>query len=108
MVDPHAATELKLYIDNDGNLYRQQTTSILKNLITKQARGEYKHDLAVGRGSTGHTSKKTPPAGHSTRRERPARYGHGFATAPRSRAQLDQEIKHAIGPQAYALYRGRR
>jgi hypothetical protein len=246
MVDPHAVIELELYINNDGNLYRQQTTSLLKNLIAKRARGEYKHDLAVkafgylveagakkyaqesgspsqpwykmfdvetrkevaeeltkafeteaklgnydhllpkkyqklkasgtgharkklqwktpesikvawspvnqayfalwpgrgkiedqqvlkiapaeemhgwlrdtygeayglagrvGRGSTGHTPKKTPPAGHSTRRESPARYGHDFATAPRSRAQLDQEIKHAIGPQAYALYRGGR
>jgi hypothetical protein len=47
MIDEHAARELKLYIDNDGNLYRQQTTSILKNLATKKARGEYKHDLAV-------------------------------------------------------------
>jgi hypothetical protein len=44
---PHAATELRLFIDNDGDLYRQQTTSILKNLATKKARGEYKHDLAV-------------------------------------------------------------
>jgi hypothetical protein len=43
----HEATELKLYIDNDGNLYRQQTTSILKNLATKRARGDYKHELAV-------------------------------------------------------------
>jgi hypothetical protein len=47
MADAHAATELKLYIDNDGDLYRRQTTSILKNLATKRARGEYKHDLAV-------------------------------------------------------------
>jgi hypothetical protein len=47
MIDQHAATELKLYIDNDGDLYRRQTTSILKNLATKKARGIYKHDLAV-------------------------------------------------------------
>lgn len=47
MLDEHAATELKLYIDNDGDLYRRQTTSILKNLATKKARGIYKHDLAV-------------------------------------------------------------
>jgi hypothetical protein len=47
MIDEHAATELELYIDNDGDLYRQQTTSILKNLATKKARGTYKHDLAV-------------------------------------------------------------
>jgi hypothetical protein len=43
----NAAEELKLYIDNDGALYRSQTTSILKNLVTKRARGEYRHDLAV-------------------------------------------------------------
>lgn len=47
MTDAHAARELKLYIDNDGDLYRRQTTSILKNLATKRARGQYKHDLAV-------------------------------------------------------------
>ena len=47
MTDMHAATELKLYIDNDGDLHRRQTTSILKNLATKKARGQYKHDLAV-------------------------------------------------------------
>jgi hypothetical protein len=47
MPDTHAATELKLYIVNDGELYRRQTLSILKNLVTKRARGEYKHDLAV-------------------------------------------------------------
>jgi hypothetical protein len=47
MPDAHAATELKLYIDNDGDLYRRQTTPILKNLATKRARGAYKHDLAV-------------------------------------------------------------
>jgi hypothetical protein len=47
MIDEDAATELKIYIDNDGDLYRRQTTSILKNLATKKARGEYKHDLAV-------------------------------------------------------------
>ena len=41
MIDEHAATELKLYIDNDGDLYRRQTSSILK------ARGIYQHDLAV-------------------------------------------------------------
>lgn len=41
------ATELKIFIDNDGELHRQQTTSILKNLATKRARGVYKHDLAV-------------------------------------------------------------
>lgn len=47
MPDYHAATELKLYIDNDGELYRRQTTSILTNLATKRARGQYRHDLAV-------------------------------------------------------------
>jgi hypothetical protein len=47
MTDAQAATELKLYIDNDGSLYRGLTTSILKNLATKRARGEYRHDLAV-------------------------------------------------------------
>jgi hypothetical protein len=47
MPDMQAARELKLYIDNDGPLYRAMTTSILKNLVAKKARGQYKHDLAV-------------------------------------------------------------
>lgn len=34
-------SELKIFIDNDGQLYRQQTTSILKNLVTKMAKGVY-------------------------------------------------------------------
>ena len=35
------ATELLLYIENDGGLYRQQMQPIQKNLITKMARGVY-------------------------------------------------------------------
>lgn len=34
-------SSLKLFIDNDGDLYRQQTTPIHKNLITKMAKGIY-------------------------------------------------------------------
>jgi hypothetical protein len=45
--DQAAAQELKLFTENDGDLYRQQTTSILKNLATKKANGKYDHDLAV-------------------------------------------------------------
>lgn len=41
------AAELELYIENDADLYRSQTTSILKNLTTKKAQGAYKHDLVV-------------------------------------------------------------
>jgi hypothetical protein len=40
------ADELKLYIDNEGSLHGQ-ATSIFKNLATKKARSQYKHDLAV-------------------------------------------------------------
>lgn len=43
----HEATELKLYIENDGDLHRQQGSSILKNLATKKAKGTYDHALAV-------------------------------------------------------------
>jgi hypothetical protein len=39
--------ELKLYTENDGDIYRQTTTSILKNLATKMASGKYDHDRAV-------------------------------------------------------------
>lgn len=41
------AAELKLFIDNDYDLYRGQTTSILKNLATKKIKSQYRHDLAV-------------------------------------------------------------
>jgi len=41
------AQELKLYTENDGDLYRQKTTPILKNLVTKQAQGKYDHELAA-------------------------------------------------------------
>ena len=34
------ANELKLFTENDADLYRQQTTSILKNLATKKASGK--------------------------------------------------------------------
>jgi len=41
------ASELKLFTENDEDIYRQQTTSILKNLATKMASGKYDHDRAV-------------------------------------------------------------
>ena len=47
MTDTHAATDLEQYINNDADLHRSQHVSILKNLATKKARGEYKHALAV-------------------------------------------------------------
>jgi hypothetical protein len=39
--------ELKLFIDNDSQLYRSQTTSILKNLMTKKGQGKYDPSKAV-------------------------------------------------------------
>lgn len=41
------ATELRVFIDNDADLYRGQTTSIHKNLMTKIGQGKYNRDLAV-------------------------------------------------------------
>lgn len=46
MIDDQAATELELYINNTAELY-PQLSSIHKNLATKKARKQYKHDLAV-------------------------------------------------------------
>ncbi len=48
MVDEHAATDLKLFIDNESALHGQMT-SIRKNLATKKVRPKnpYTHDLAV-------------------------------------------------------------
>ena len=45
--DQSLASELKLFTENDGEIYRQQTQSILKNLATKKASGKYDHDKAV-------------------------------------------------------------
>jgi hypothetical protein len=45
-VDEIAATELRLYIDNDGDLYRQQLTPIIKNLMRKINSGKYDHKKA--------------------------------------------------------------
>jgi hypothetical protein len=43
----HAETsELKLFIDNDGELYRSQTTGIQKQLVTRMARGNFNPALA--------------------------------------------------------------
>lgn len=41
------AQELKITTDSDGDIYRRQTESILKNLITKVARGIYNKTGAV-------------------------------------------------------------
>lgn len=46
-LDESAAKELWLYIDNDGDLYRQQYQPIIKNLVAKKARGTYDHTLAA-------------------------------------------------------------
>jgi len=46
-LDPQAATELQLFIDNDANLYRQMTMPIYKNLANKMAGGKYSSSLAV-------------------------------------------------------------
>jgi hypothetical protein len=46
-IDKEALRELVLFIENDGDLYRQQTTSIIKNLSTKMAKGEYDKDKAL-------------------------------------------------------------
>lgn len=39
--------ELKLFGDNDGNLYRQSQQPIEKNLLAKVAKGIYDHALAT-------------------------------------------------------------
>jgi hypothetical protein len=46
-LDEHAANELYLYTSNDGDLYRQSYTPIIKNLATKKARGTYQSGPAA-------------------------------------------------------------
>jgi hypothetical protein len=41
------ATELCVFTENDGQIYHSQTLSILKNLATKKARGDYDREGAV-------------------------------------------------------------
>src|ERR1700690_2450155 len=41
------AAELKMFTENDGDIYRGQTTSILKSLATKMAKGIYDPDKAL-------------------------------------------------------------
>lgn len=42
-----SARELELFIENDADLYRQQYTPIIKNLMLKRRRGVYNSELAV-------------------------------------------------------------
>ena len=42
--DETAAHELKLFTENDSQIYHSQTLSILKNLATKAAKGTYTHE----------------------------------------------------------------
>ena len=46
-VDETAARELELYIENDGDLYRQQFIPIVKNLMKRRMKGGYNRELAV-------------------------------------------------------------
>jgi hypothetical protein len=45
-LDAHAARELKLYIENDRDLYRQQIVPIIKNVQRKMKSGKYDHAQA--------------------------------------------------------------
>ena len=45
-IDSDAVSDLQLFIENDGNLYRQQIQPIQKNLILKMAKGDYNHAMA--------------------------------------------------------------
>jgi len=47
VADQASVQELKLFTENDGDLYRQRIVPILRNLRTKQAQGRYDHDRAV-------------------------------------------------------------
>lgn len=45
--DQSVVSELVQFTENDGDIYRQTTTSILTNLATKKAQGKYDAQLAV-------------------------------------------------------------
>ncbi len=44
--DEHAATELRLYVDNEGDLYRGHTQAVHNNLARKYLKGTYDHAKA--------------------------------------------------------------
>lgn len=44
--DPVAMGEIEMYIDNNGNLYRQQFLPIIKNIQRKIKSGKYDHAFA--------------------------------------------------------------
>jgi len=46
-VDTHKLNHLTMWIENDGDLYRQQYMPIVKNLMAKRARGVYDAEKAV-------------------------------------------------------------
>lgn len=46
-MDEIAATELKLFIDNDADLYRQRFIPIIKNLSRKRYNGTYDSQKAI-------------------------------------------------------------
>ena len=45
-VDKNKVIELKLYIDNDADLYRQRLVPIVKNIQRKMKSGKYDHKKA--------------------------------------------------------------
>ena len=45
-VDKDMVIELKLYIDNDGDLYKQRLIPIVKNIQKKMKSGKYDHKKA--------------------------------------------------------------
>ena len=45
-VDKHMVGELKLYIDNDSQLYKQRLVPIVKNIQKKMKSGKYDHKKA--------------------------------------------------------------
>lgn len=97
---PAEVTELKLFIDNDGDLYRQQTTSILRNLVTKMAKGVYDRSKAEKlwscATSRAHSRRSLRPHRHRGRAcdasitlpcgTSSARGGRSFRTSPRPRS----------------------
>lgn len=46
-IDKEQARELGLYIENDGELYRQITTPLIKNYSRKKLNGKYSKRLAL-------------------------------------------------------------
>lgn len=102
--DEHAATELVLYAENDGDLYRQMLRPIESNLIKKARKGTYDSKLALKAwvGFADAAAKK-----YAKEFASPGDWNKIFTPATRHMA-AKEILRHFEGELPYSLPEGRR